>query len=296
MLKRRMGNSYMKFVILTFFSLLLSALFSMSSYAQFADSPCDASYYESLEARAWLEAQREITQNQNLISKPDSVLEYTCFDKHLGALAQNAPAMFSESTRWGGSPVGDMETSLNNLPGKAFSDYDSANFDHNLLGGRVTNWSPVNTPSEADGTAYNADTSITAGTYSCDIMQAVWMKAKCMNFIDSPSNDGFFTFAEYASSSDDKRAFPDSCGGGVPWDDNIRKADGSSLWQADTVDTYLNKIFLPNGCGSGPTSRINTGLLVKDEKANVSEYFEHVCVVPGCYWQPSGRSAGSCTR
>ena len=81
----------------------VALLFSHSALAQFAATPCDPDYYESLEARAWLEAQREITQNQNLIFKPDSVLEYTCFDNHLRELADHADEMFSETTRWGGS-------------------------------------------------------------------------------------------------------------------------------------------------------------------------------------------------
>ncbi len=97
-------------------SLFASFIISGSSHAQFAASPCDPNYYKSLEARAWLEAQREITQNQNLILKPDSVLEYTCFDKHLGVLAAQAPSLFSETTRCG--PVmhaGSMGTDMSNL-------------------------------------------------------------------------------------------------------------------------------------------------------------------------------------
>src|SRR5437016_4882806 len=43
-------------------------------------TPCDPEYMDALEARAYLEAQREVAQNQNYILKPDSVLEYTCFD------------------------------------------------------------------------------------------------------------------------------------------------------------------------------------------------------------------------
>ena len=93
--------------------LLIAALLLLGVVASFgkapaaappviAPSPCDPLYYDSLESRGWLEAQREITQNQNLIFKADSVLEYTCFDRFANELAQHARDMFSESTRWGG--------------------------------------------------------------------------------------------------------------------------------------------------------------------------------------------------
>src|SRR5690349_5990742 len=74
-------------------------------------TPCDPEYMDALEARAYLEAQREVAQNQNFILKPDSVLEYTCFDMFLGhfaadhnwgASAANCDQfMFSDSCRWG---------------------------------------------------------------------------------------------------------------------------------------------------------------------------------------------------
>ena len=35
---------------------------------------CDPDFLEVMEARAWEEAQREITQNANIIARPDSVL------------------------------------------------------------------------------------------------------------------------------------------------------------------------------------------------------------------------------
>ena len=61
---------------------------SLSAYAQ-PVSPCDPQYMDALEARAWLEAEREISQNKNLIYKPDSVLEYTCFAGFLNEAASN---------------------------------------------------------------------------------------------------------------------------------------------------------------------------------------------------------------
>ena len=60
-----------------------------------AESSCDPDYYDTLRHRAWQEAQREITMNYNFIPKPDSVLQYSCFDKQLGALEQARQNMIS---------------------------------------------------------------------------------------------------------------------------------------------------------------------------------------------------------
>ncbi len=53
---------------------------------------CDPEFWEVLKDRAWQEGQREITQNNNLIARPDSVLQMTCFDffaDHLTTYADN---------------------------------------------------------------------------------------------------------------------------------------------------------------------------------------------------------------
>ena len=71
----------MKNIKLFLFSLCIGIIFSFAnikSYAQ--NSHCDPQIMDLLETRAWLTAQREIVSNQNLIYKPDSTLEYSCFD------------------------------------------------------------------------------------------------------------------------------------------------------------------------------------------------------------------------
>ncbi|MGB0719579.1 MAG: hypothetical protein ACPGRX_03845 [Bdellovibrionales bacterium] len=281
-----LGLSMARFGMQAFF-LMVACLVSFSASAQFADSPCDPDYYDTLEARAWLEAQREITQNQNLIFKPDSVLEYTCFDNHLKELAQHAADMFSETTRWESIlPSTSMDTALTNLVTSALGVYDTSNFNHDLLGGRITDWSPITAPSEASGKAYKLDSSTSGGSYACDIMQAVWMKAKCMNFIDVSAEDGFFTFEQYESDPD-KRFLPTRCGGSPPWGTNLDKSYRNiTAWSTDDTQTYLDKMFLPSGCGPGTGFEIQTGLTIT-RKAAPTSYNEHACIVPGCYWDPS---------
>ena len=47
---------------------------------------CDIEFWDVLKKRAWMEAQREITQNANLIPKADSVMSMSCFNGHLDHL------------------------------------------------------------------------------------------------------------------------------------------------------------------------------------------------------------------
>ena len=55
---------------------------------------CDPDFMEVLENRAWESAQREITQNANLIARPDSVLSVMCFDSWLDDLADYSESNF----------------------------------------------------------------------------------------------------------------------------------------------------------------------------------------------------------
>ena len=51
---------------------------------------CDENFWNVLTNRAWESGQREVTQNGNLLAKPDSVLVYSCFDWHMDHLANYA--------------------------------------------------------------------------------------------------------------------------------------------------------------------------------------------------------------
>ncbi len=280
-----MHISKFRFSLSFVLSALLAFFITSTAQAQFAASPCDPKYYKSMEARAILEAQREITQNQNLIVKPDSVLEYTCFDKQLYELAEHAKDMFSETDRWGKIlPLTSMDTALSDLVGDGVKSYLTANFTHTMLGGR-------------SGRSYTPNPNTASGTYTCNMMQAVWMEAKCMNFIQK-SHDGFFTLDEYTSGSD-KRQLPSACAAYASWQTNIDKANakGGTPWKSDDVVTYLDRVFPNTGCGS-TTSRIRTGMVVEDKgnPATPDKYNEYACIVPGCYWKPTSLNAGSCAR
>ncbi len=264
-----------------------------------ADTPCDPQYYESLSARAWLEAQREITQNQNLILKPDSVFEYTCFDRLVRELADHADEMFSETSRYG-NPLGSssMDSALQSLVGTSLIAYINNNF------GGVSTPPPAPAPPPPVVTSYNLLAGHPAATgiyhsprsihdvtsYSCDIMSRVWQAAKCINFIANASYDGFFTFAEYANATTDKRRLPSAC---TPitsnWRSNLQTALTSGPWSNDPVQTYFS-LTSPPSC-SGATcpcsgTPIPTGIKVIRTGYNVDEYDEKICLQPGCHYHP----------
>jgi hypothetical protein len=238
-----------------------------------APDPCDPDYYESLKSRAWLEAQREITQNQNLIFKPDSVLEYTCFDKYLNALAQDGINMFSETQRWGVilQPT-SLDSALQRMVGAAAQQYVQANFGHSFLGGR-------------SGTDYSLQ-PVTPGGYSCDMMLKVWKEAKCMNFVPNPNEDGFYTFEQYRDNPD-HRYLPTRCGSITSdWNQNIQDAYAGVPWTEDSVKTFLDKLD-PANCNN-TANKIETGLVVVRSTTQPVAYVEKVCIMPGCRYVPTG--------
>ncbi len=247
---------------------------------RFAPDSCDPQYYESLESRAWMEAQREITQNQNLIFKADSVLEYTCFDRSLNYIAgaiQTQP-MFSMSPRWGG-PAGDIGAALDPIAGTAAA-YDVANFNHDLLGGR-----------KLDDEYEIADEVSPSMNYSCNTMNRVWEVSRCMNLVDNAAEDGFFDFANYWGNPD-KRFLPERCPAIAPplfeEENALATADDETPWEEDQVLTYFNLVYPQGGGCGGAESALQTGLTVTRSTEDPKIYPEFICVVPGCFYSPQG--------
>ncbi len=244
-----------------------------SSPAKPADSPCDPQYYESMKQRAWMEAQREITQNQNLIFKPDSVMEYTCFDKFMNVLAAQATNMFSETTRWGGILSNkSMDNALQNLVGEALGNYIDLNFKHKYLGHRSSGDSSIN--------------PVSGGTYSCGEMLKVWGEAKCMDFIANETNDGFYPFTDYRDDPD-KRFLPAPCDNPQiknRWTESIDLAtvNAKTPWEEDDVRTYFEFLDPSNCSSTGPLPQIDTGLTVIPAKGDI--YDEKICIPAGCHY------------
>lgn len=272
------------FLILPMLCLAFSLFSNTSAFAVsvIADTPCDALYYESLSSRAWLEAQREITQNQNLILKPDSVFEYTCFNRLVSELAAHGT-----SGMMGGPP---LQGALSSVVGASLSSYISNNYSvGNLLGGHPA----------AAGVDHNETTISTGLAYTCDIMDRVWKAAKCINFISTPLSDGFFTFQEYTTHVLDKRPLPSAC---MPittnWTANLATALTTGPWTNDPVQTYFAETEPQATCaGNCPCDGdpIPTGITVIRPELTPLSYEEHICLQPGCRYHPGGSLTASVT-
>jgi hypothetical protein len=172
-------------------------------------TPCDPQYMDALEARAYMEAQREVSQNQNYILKPDSVLEYTCFDKFLEHFSEDTnwgstcdAYPFSDSCRWGAvfmQPAYSIWGSVDRVVTRALQAYLTGQFSYNTrnyLYGRATNQYP---PSDI-ATEVGAPGAPTDKTYACTEMEAVWMQAHCYNFAQEPDHDAFYQFDWYKTN------------------------------------------------------------------------------------------------
>lgn len=267
--------------------------------AQIAETPCDVEYMKSLKSRAWLEAQREITQNQNLIYKPDSVLAYTCFDKFANVLANMQSWQgFSETSRWGSviTPLTTaMDDALNGLVAPSLIAYLSANFNNAYLSGREPVLSGTATAAAAGGgpPSYTA-ANISGGSYSCNEMNKIWQLAKCSNFQDARfPQDGFFTFQEH--STQDKRLLPQACTNPTEvWTQQMQQAGMTPTtappWPFDKVEVYYDNMK-PERCTE--STPLPTGVKVtSNNDALPAEYDEKICIIPGCYFDPNG---GTCT-
>ncbi|MGN7439110.1 MAG: hypothetical protein ACTHOO_10770 [Alcanivorax sp.] len=289
-----MSKNTVLYKLRTFMMLTLSFAFLVTTTTQsqaasvIADTPCDSLYYESLSARAWLEAQREITQNQNIILKPDSVFEYTCFDRLVGELADHADEMLSETSSYG-SPLSStsMDNALQNLVINSLTAYINNNFGsktggggYNLLAGHTAAAGINSVPQNMVGPAYN-----------CDIMERVWNAAKCINFVSNSTTDGFFTFQEYATTAD-KRVLPVACSPiTTNWATNLGAALTAGPWTNDPVQTYF-ALTTPQNCSGAncPCSGapVPTGVRVIRSGFSNNDYDEHICLQPGCRYHPGG--------
>lgn len=288
-------------------SALLLSLTTFSALAQIvppaspppvpAATPCDPQYSQSLSARAWLEAQRELTQNQNLIYKPDSVLEYTCFNRYLNTLAQQANSMFSDNTgRWGGGIGADtLDNALAALVQAAAVEYIGANFEntggaaggsYDLLGGRLSDG--VTVPSMTGPRDHEFTNIIAPGGYSCQVMNSVWNAAKCVDSIANPAEDGYFTFQQYGASATDKRYLPLRCGSiATRWRDEYNAAlvTANTPWTEDAFLTFVGNFQhkeTATSTGCAHIDPVPTGLKVLSKE--FADYNEKVCFAPGCYY------------
>lgn len=271
----------------------LLGLFIYSPQSQ-AQSACDPEFMDALESRAWLEAQREITQTKNIISKPDSVLEYTCFHRFVSNLAGAADNPMFSDEHDGVWHVPQMLNSLQVLVGNSLASYLAANFSHDYLDGR-------------GGGLDSGTPNLNLSTgYACLEMQLVWTASQCLDF-QNENRDGYFTLDWYQSN--DPRTAADGClpaggtgaylsaaynGNSAPYNVNNGNPADATPYAKDTVQSFLD-LILPVGTApaTGCADPIPTGVIVDRTNFTPKRYCDHVCPNPGCYFVPSGSLPGA---
>lgn len=178
---------------------------------------CDGNFMNQIYAKAFLQASRQVIMSEQLIRKPDSVLEYTCFDQFLAKTAHTAGPIFSESTAYQNRSVTlrtkdgtsnytinavfsntRLDNVLNLLVVDSLRNYINSNFGHTFLGGSTSIDNNMNL------------SGIAANNYNCSHMSTVWNIAKCSDFGE---DDKFRSFSTLASS--DPRALPAACSNGA---------------------------------------------------------------------------------
>ena len=301
---------YMIRLLTTF---LVAFLLSLPATAQpmMEDLACDEEFMDAVEAKGWLDGQREIAQNQNLIYKSDSVLEYTCFQQYMERVAVVAAQSFSEATMWGSvTGISDVSTdvALQQVVGLAFISYLQANFPHTYRGGRLD---VVSDPGDPRG----------EGQVLCEAMTYVWEQAKCARFMDKSAFlgedenndiDGFYEFTWYRNNAPRQlpRQFASCAPAQINFDLTMPVAynDKQDLhilpeenpnddqpYIEDPVLSHLQFILPDASCGesadpeAGP---IPTGVRVfLNAQEGDGDYDEHICLNPGCSYDGE-----KCTR
>ncbi|HPF78729.1 MAG TPA: hypothetical protein PLF01_05475, partial [Alphaproteobacteria bacterium] len=150
-------------------------------------SGCAADTWTAMVNQAVMETRREDILNKRFIVKPDSVIDYSCYDLYVKKTGESAGPIFSETKKWANLPV--------DLIGKTVvvqRELGSKSLDNSLMStvqSVVTNYrrGQFNNPMLAG----SAPVSVTAGQTNCDVMAKVWKAAKCKNFDDVAV---FYTF------------------------------------------------------------------------------------------------------
>lgn len=167
-----------------------------------AESTCSYDTWNILVNQGLIQAQRENIMNQRYITKPDSVLEYTCFDELLRVVGEDTGRIFSMSDFWvnkdtvlrNGSTVITLTTSLNSdsllnalsaAVIQSLEAYVSMGFWHEYLA------------------STSPDTTISDGP--CNAMAAVWSASQCQN-IDGIGNEIYYPIHSIKPAEDARKA------------------------------------------------------------------------------------------
>lgn len=143
----------MKFSATRALRLIMTGFVLLLPVTAAAQIVCEQDVWSQMQQRARLQGQMDYATAEDLIYKPDSVLEYSCFDRFITVLGANAPFYIDPQL-------------LNVIVRYSMEEYLFVNFGHTYMGGRA----PTNTTPAPGGT-----------DYVCTAMTAVWAMAKCLN-------------------------------------------------------------------------------------------------------------------
>lgn len=224
---------------------------SLTALAQGVPPTCDVEYYNVLSDRAWMESERRMEMAQKLLLKPDSVLQYVCFNKRMEELD-------SPGADWSNIKA-DMKSTLDKLVKPPLDEYLGKNFNHTMGGG---------------------SSNIRPG--QCDVMYKVWTFLKCVDF----DRNDFMTFDEMANY--DPRQLPSVCPNQQQrrraWQDAIDAAypDPDTPARNGGMDERgSNEGYLFADCTR--QRPIPTGVMIV--RPPLAPYEEKVCITPGCSWE-----------
>ena len=234
--------------------------------AKTGSGSCDANFMNQIYSRAFMEANREVIMSEQIIHKPDSVLEYTCFDQFISMAAHNAGPIFSETDYWENMTIeiwtGDnvytttinvvfpsthMDNILAALILDTLSNYIDANFGHTFLGEGTT----------LDNTI---SSSIGSNSYNCSHMSTVWTVAKCLDFGE---DDRFRSFEHLVSN--DPRSIPQECSPGNTSSDTVTSGNNSTKLDVTSSGSTSATGGMPSGgqttecpAAGGPVAGVET--------------------------------------
>lgn len=269
------------------------------------DMTCDADFKNQIYARAFLEAERENVMTEHLVRKPDSIMEYTCFDREVAKSGREAGPLFTESKNWAFKtvPTIDGSVTVNVFMGEDKLDYTlekliiagleryvAVNFWHDFLGGYAKGFDYWKTE--------NPERPI-VGKGGCDYMYSIYYWAKCDDMI---TDEEFFTFA-FLAGNDPRRLPPgqecegtqitqdlidlaENKGGKYAFFDAMRYIDkAKKLTYTDFMDPEECQDPVPTGLKAVVT-RKNIDIFSDVTTTSQSGYEEKTCIDPGCYYDP----------
>lgn len=277
---------------------------------------CDADFMNQIYANSFLQAERDVMMSELLVRKPDSVLEYSCFDQHAALSARFVGPLFTERRDYENYGVtidgrfGDVialhinviafgldtsrdvrtqkidvsmgdtyhDRSIEQLVLGSLQTYVNQNFSHSYLGGATT----------ADNTLNFTEPTI--GNI-CPMMFEVFYAAKCLNLNKDLS---FWTFENFRDIGD-FRVLPGACPVSHQiTDDIIALAENRDQFYAqyDDIDAQLDLMrtgLVPGGCAPPIPTGVTTSYEVygtdlfsnRTVVAN-DTWDDGVCPNPGC--------------